>query len=57
MEYFGALIHTTGLEQALQILSQTDPFINILKYAPEARRKTFSSGIYNKVNIIISQKQ
>ena len=30
-EYFGILIYTNGLAQALQTLGQTDLFINILK--------------------------
>ena len=31
-EYFGIVMHTTGLAQALQILAQMDLFINILKH-------------------------
>ena len=31
VEYFGIMIYTTGLVQALQMLVQMDLFINILK--------------------------
>ena len=39
MEYFGVLIHTIGLEQALKILAQMDLFINILKYTFQTKFK------------------
>ena len=57
MEYFGVLVYTTVLVQALQKSAQIDLFINILKYTFQTRFKiipvSFIKSIWLTGNLLM----
>ena len=56
VEYFGILIYTTGVAQALQTSVEMDFFITILKFAFQTRFKiipvNFTKGIWLTSNLL-----